>query len=179
MFVAARPLATRVAAAAVRRPLPVAQFHAAPRVLAEAEGSSDGNDSLLLTFAVPDKAIVDRQAVSRVTVPGRAGTYGIQRRSPPTLSELRPGIVDVEFEGKSESERYFIPGGFAFTHANNTVDVSAPEAVRLDDIDLDLLRQKSEEARLKQEAAAPGSREEAEAKVASEVYKALQFATGA
>ena len=52
------------------------------------------------------------------------------------LSELRPGVVHVEMEDGA-SEKYFIPGGFAFTHANGTLDISAPEGCKLDDIDVE------------------------------------------
>lgn len=55
------------------------------------------------------------------------------------LSELRPGVVLVETEDGA-SEKYFIPGGFAFTHANGTLDISAPEGCKLDDIDVDAFK---------------------------------------
>ncbi len=70
-------------------------------------------------------------------------------------------------------EEVFVPGGFAFKHANNTMDVSAPEAVKLEHVDADALRAANAEAVKKLAGAAAGSREATEAKIALEVYGAL------
>lgn len=154
-------------------------FHVTARALAdEAAEAAAGSDELRLTLAVPDKALVDKREVSRVTVPGRAGTYGIQKKSPPSLSELRPGVVDVDFGGKEDNVKYFIPGGFAFTHADNTVDVSAPECVLLDEIDADMVRTKSDELKAIRDANTAGSREHTEAVIGLEVYKGIGHALG-
>eukprot|EP00500_Bicosoecida_sp_ms1_P009805 CAMPEP_0203823840 /NCGR_PEP_ID=MMETSP0115-20131106/50227_1 /ASSEMBLY_ACC=CAM_ASM_000227 /TAXON_ID=33651 /ORGANISM="Bicosoecid sp, Strain ms1" /LENGTH=185 /DNA_ID=CAMNT_0050732873 /DNA_START=49 /DNA_END=606 /DNA_ORIENTATION=- len=182
MAVAGRVAARWVRAApAVRAPVLARRSIATTRAALaeeaeEAHANVDGD--MLLTFAVPDKALVQKRAIFRVTVPGRAGTFGIQKRSPPMLAELRPGVVDVDFDGKGDSVQYFVPGGFAFTHADNTVDVSAPEAVLLEDIDADLVRSEAEKAKQAKDAAASGSPEEAKAAIASEVYKALGHALG-
>lgn len=163
----------RAPAALARRP-----FHVTSAALAEEAGDSLGDGEMRLNFSVPAHSIIANKPVFRVTVPGRAGTYGIQARSPASLSELRPGVVDVEFAGKDENVKYFIPGGFAFTHGDNSVDVSAPDAFLLEDIDADLVRSKAEELRQARDNAADGSFEEAEAKVGLEVYKALSHELG-
>jgi hypothetical protein len=71
------------------------------------------------------------------------------------------------------SPQVFIPGGFAFKHANNTMDISAPEAVKLEDIDVDALRAANSEAAKRLAAAGAGTRDAAEARAALEVYSAL------
>lgn len=73
---------------------------------------------LTLTLAVPARALVHKKAVKRVTLPGRGGTFGLEKNSPTMVSELRPGIVRVD-NLDNTIEEYFIPGGFAFKHANN------------------------------------------------------------
>lgn len=174
-------LASRVALRMLRAPsvAPVARrtVHTTRAALAE-DVEDAASSEMLLTLAVPDKALVEKRPIFRVTVPGRAGTFGIQKRSPAMISELRPGVVDVDFDGKGDSVKYFVPGGFAFTHPDNRCDISAPEAVLLEDIDADLVRTKAEEARQAKDAATSGSKEEAQAAIALEVYKGIGHAVG-
>ena len=132
-------------------------------------------EQLTLNFAIPHRAIVNKKEVKSVTIPGRDGAMGLERNSPPIVSELKPGVVRVDFLDNS-SEEVFIPGGFAFKHANNMIDVSAPEAVKLEHVDVDALRARNAEAVQKLAAAAAGSKEAAEAKIVLEVYNALSKA---
>ena len=106
-----------------------------------------------------------------MTVPGRDGALGIQKNSPPLLTELKPGVVRVDFNDNSASQEFFVPGGFAFKHANNVVDVSAPEGVKLDSVDQDALRAANAEATKALAAATLGSKAHAEAKIQLELYK--------
>jgi len=104
------------------------------RVLAEAEPVTNVSAELRLNLAVPARALLDGVDVERVTLPGRAGRFGVEKSSPAMLAELRPGVVNViHIDGRSED--FFVPGGFAFVHGDNRIDVSTPEGVRLDDID--------------------------------------------
>ena len=88
------------------------------------------------------------------------------------LSELRPGLVRVDHLDNTVEE-YFIPGGFAFKHASNVLDISSPESAALENIDADALRAANSEATKKRDAAAAGSREYVEAALALEVFKSL------
>lgn len=65
-------------------------------------------EDLKFSFAVPARVLVDNKSVVRVTLPGRGGTLGVERNMPPTVAELRPGVVLVEFE-KGEKEEFFVP----------------------------------------------------------------------
>jgi F0F1-type ATP synthase epsilon subunit len=127
---------------------------------------------LTLNFAVPDRALVNKKEVKRVTVPGRDGALGLERNSPALLTEMRPGVIRVDFMDNS-SEEFFVPGGFAFKHANNQMDISAPEGVKLEHIDLDALRAANADAIKKREAATAGSKEQAEAKITLDLYRIL------
>ena len=124
-----------------------------------------------MNFAIPHRAIVNKKEVKRVTVPGREGALGIERNSPPLLTELKPGVVRVDFNDSTASEEYFVPGGFAFKHANNVMDVSAPEGVKLDSVDPDALRAANAEATKALAAATPNSKAQAEAKIQLELFK--------
>lgn len=149
-------------------------FRTSARALAEASPAAPAaaGVELVLNLAVPSKALVSKKAVLRVTLPGRGGTFGLEKNSPPVLAELRPGVVRVDHLD-STIEEHFVPGGFAFKHANNVIDVSAPESVALDQIDVDALRAANIEATKKRDGAAAGTKEYAEAVLALEVYKAL------
>ena len=126
---------------------------------------------LTLNFAIPHRSIVNKKEVKRVTVPGRDGALGIEKNSPPLLTELKPGVVRVDYNDSTASEEYFVPGGFAFKHANNVMDVSAPEGVKLDSVDADALRAANAEATKALAAATMGSKAHAEAKIQLELFK--------
>lgn len=148
-----------------------ARVHAGRPLRAEAAAASSPSE-LTVNVAAPEGALVKGKVVTRVTLPGRAGVFGIEKNSPPMLSELRPGIIRVDHVDGS-SEEFFVPGGFAFKHKRNHMDVSIPEAAKLDQIDVDALRAANAAATKSKDAAAAGSKEFAEAVLALEVYKVL------
>lgn len=109
-------------------------FSTTGRVLAEAEAAAAEATELRLNLAVPARALISGAEVARVTLPGRAGRFGVEKSSPSMLAELRPGVVNViHLDGRSED--FFVPGGFAFVHGDNRIDVSTPEGVRVEDLD--------------------------------------------
>ena len=173
------PAAARFAGL-VARPLARAlHASAAARKAEAAAGAVTGKlEQLTLNFAIPHRAIVNRKEVKSVTIPGRDGAMGLERSSPPIVAELKPGVVRVDFLDNS-TEEVFIPGGFAFKHANNMIYVSAPEAVKLEHVDVEALRARNAEAAQKLAGAAAGSKEAAEAKIVLEVYNALSKAVKA
>ena len=65
-------------------------------------------EELHLNFAVASRTLVKNRVVTRVTLPGRGGTFGVEKNMPPTVAELRPGVVLVEYE-KGEKEEFFVP----------------------------------------------------------------------
>jgi len=155
----------------------VRSFHVARPALAEAAkpaaaGAGVVAAELTVTLALPHRSLVAKKEVKRITLPGREGVFGVEKNSPPSVSELAPGLVRVDFLDNT-SEEYFISGGFSFKHPNNFMDVSTTEGVKLDQIDVDALRAANAEAIKKRDAAAAGSREQAEAKVQAEVFRKL------
>jgi hypothetical protein len=78
---------------------------------AEAAGSSQ----LQLNFSTPHTPIHVKKSVSQVLLPGSDGEYGVTAGHSPIISELKPGIVTVIHTG-GETEKFFVPGGFALTH---------------------------------------------------------------
>lgn len=127
---------------------------------------------LQLNFAIPHRPLVNKKEIKRVTVPGRDGVLGIERNTPAMLTEMQPGVVRVDYMDNS-TEEFFVPGGFTFKHPNNTIDISAPDGVKLESIDVEALRAANKAAAGKVASAAAGSKEGAEARVQQEVFKAL------
>lgn len=148
---------------------------AARAAAAPASATSAVLPELTLSLALPHRSLVAKKEVKRVTLPGRDGALGLEKNSPPLLTELQPGVVRVDFLDNTAVE-FFVPGGFAFKHANNSCDVSAPEGVKLDQIDTDALRAAAAEATKELAAAPAGSKAAAEAKLGLEVYKSLSSA---
>eukprot|EP01035_Chromulina_nebulosa_P019377 gene19377-25244_t len=90
------------------------------KLLAEATSnpSTNANNQLVLNFTTPHAPIYSKKIVDKVIVPGEAGDYGITALHSPIISQLAPGVVTI-INLNGESEQFFIPGGFAITHANS------------------------------------------------------------
>ena len=87
-------------------------------------------------------------------------------------------MVQILHSKGSEPEKYFVSGGFAFTHADSSTDISAVEAVKLDDIDSDAARKGLADYKAQMDAAATGSIERAQAQISYEVHQAMCSALG-
>lgn len=59
----------------------------------------------------PERLLVSEE-VKQVLVPGAEGDFTVLARHAPMLSTLRPGLLDIGFDG-NRTQRYFIRGGFA------------------------------------------------------------------
>eukprot|EP00595_Chromulina_sp_UTEXLB2642_P001442 CAMPEP_0196765398 /NCGR_PEP_ID=MMETSP1095-20130614/8576_1 /TAXON_ID=96789 ORGANISM="Chromulina nebulosa, Strain UTEXLB2642" /NCGR_SAMPLE_ID=MMETSP1095 /ASSEMBLY_ACC=CAM_ASM_000446 /LENGTH=152 /DNA_ID=CAMNT_0042123363 /DNA_START=89 /DNA_END=547 /DNA_ORIENTATION=+ len=106
------------------------------KLLAEAttSTSTSANNQLVLNFTTPHAPVYSNKIVDKVIVPGEAGDYGITALHSPIISQLAPGVVTI-INLNGETEQFFIPGGFAITHANSVTDLSTPEAFPLSDFD--------------------------------------------
>ena len=62
----------------------------------------------------------------QVIIPGADGMFGVLPGHVPTISELKPGVVEVT-TAPGEVEKYFISSGFCFAHADSTLDVCGIE----------------------------------------------------
>mmetsp|Transcript_15758 Transcript_15758/g.43602 ORF Transcript_15758/g.43602 Transcript_15758/m.43602 type:complete len:170 (+) Transcript_15758:118-627(+) len=133
--------------------------------------------SVSLNFSVPYESIYKGTAVEQVIIPGTEGEYGVTAGHVPYVAQMKPGILTVMFDS-SESEKYFVAGGYAVTHANSVTDVVCVEAVKVDDLDASAVSANYEKAKSSAAAAAAGSQEEAEAQIDMEVNKTMGAALG-
>ena len=107
-----------------------------------------------------------------VVLPGVDGYFGLKANHVPLISQLTPGIV--ELQNGTEVEKFFISGGFAFVHPNGVADICVLEAATLDQVDPAAVK-----AALAAASSAAGQgdeNEQAAARAAVELYAALDAA---
>ncbi|GAA6063753.1 hypothetical protein JCM10212_005711, partial [Sporobolomyces blumeae] len=93
----------------------------------------------------------------------------------PSIESLKPGVLEVIEGSSNEAKKWFVSGGFANVHPNNTLTVNAVEAYPLDAFSPEAIRSGLAEAQ--RVAGGSGSEEEkAEAAIEVQVYEALQAA---
>lgn len=131
-----------------------------------------------LNFATPSEPLFDAEEIDLVQIPGITGEYGITAGHTPIISELKPGVVAIYADQDGEPENYFVSGGFAFTHANSVTDITAIEAVKVEDIDEDAARSGLASFKSAMDSATPETREHAEAQVGFECHEAMCEALG-
>lgn len=78
-------------------------------------------------------------AVKSVLIPAHTGAMVVLSRHIPTIAQLKPGVVAVTKE-EGEVEKFFVSGGYAFVHPDNTCSVNAVEAIPLNDLDAEAAR---------------------------------------
>ena len=59
-------------------------------------------------------------------IPGADGMFGVLPGHVPTISELKPGVLEVT-TAPGEIQKYFISSGFAFAYADSILDVCGIE----------------------------------------------------
>eukprot|EP00892_Ulva_mutabilis_P003817 jgi/Ulvmu1/1807/UM119_0025.1 len=133
---------------------------------------------LKLTFALPHQVLMSNAEVDLALLPAVSGDFGVMPGHVPTIAELRPGIVAVHKDLDKDVEKYFVSGGFAFAHADSSVEITAVEATKLEDLDPSVVKAGLAEytARL---ASASGKNDDMEAAIAQigiEVYSAMDAA---
>jgi len=129
---------------------------------------------------VPHLAIHKAKPFGLVTLPGVVGEFGITAGHTPIVAELKSGLVKLfNNQGDAEAvEQYFVSGGFAALHQNNSADVTVVECVKLADLDPEAARKGRSDAKTRMDAATPDSLERAEAQINYEVYSAMCSALG-
>jgi len=150
------------------------------RAAMSAEAAAALATSVTLNFSVPSESIYSKASVYQVIVPGVEGEYGVSAGHVPYVAQLKPGVLQiVHDEGASgETEKYFVPGGYAITHPDSVTDIVCPEAVKLDDLDSSAVQSQFEAAKAAYGAASAGSVEQAEAQIDMEVNRAMGLALG-
>jgi F-type H+-transporting ATPase subunit delta len=94
-----------------------------------------------LNFFVPHEVIASGVKVDIVEVPTATGYFGIKSGHVPTIAQLAPGVVTVHpAPGEKEFKKYFVSSGFAFCQGSS-VDICAVEAVPVEQLDADAVRE--------------------------------------
>lgn len=75
-------------------------------------------DKMKFALVSPERQLAEGEA-DLVTVPGMAGDMGVMAGHTPVLTTLRPGFVTVS--NGSETQEYFVTGGFAEVTAESVV----------------------------------------------------------
>ncbi|EGC31922.1 hypothetical protein DICPUDRAFT_92704 [Dictyostelium purpureum] len=90
----------------------------------------------LLTFSLlsPHQTIYKDKKAQLVTLPGAKGVFGIAKNHVPKISELKPGIVQINHEN-GDLEKFFVSGGFAFVNPDASCYINVIEAVPVDQLD--------------------------------------------
>jgi len=158
-----------------------AALHTSAALRADAAAApAAGAGKVMLNLSVPHLAIHKAKPFGLVTLPGVVGEFGITAGHTPIVAELKSGLVKLfNNQGDTEAvEQYFVSGGFAALHQNNSADVTVVECVKLSDLDPEAARKGRSDAKARMEAASPDSLERAEAQINYEVYSAMCSALG-
>eukprot|EP00976_Prorocentrum_cordatum_P003751 73357-Prorocentrum_minimum.AAC.6 len=97
-------------------------------------------EKLTFNFYMPHKTIYDAEKVDMVLVPATAGDFGVLPGHVPTVAQLKPGVMSVHKDDK-DIVKYFVSSGFAFVHADSSAEVCAVEAVELDHLDPQVVKE--------------------------------------
>lgn len=153
-------------------------FHSSKLVCAD-EAAAVASGDMVLNFSLPHEPIYAGKAVNLVIIPGASGEYGVTAGHTPAIAQLKAGVVEIHHEADDKDpEKFFVSGGFALTHANSVTDISAVEAVKLDDIDGAAAAAGLAESQAAFDSAAEGTAEKAEAQIGVETYQAMISAIG-
>jgi F-type H+-transporting ATPase subunit delta len=95
---------------------------------------------LTCSLTTPQYSILHNITVKSVLIPASSGAMVVLSRHIPTIAQLKPGVVSVTKEDGTDLEKYFVSGGYAFVHPDNTCSVNAVEAIPLGDLDAEAAR---------------------------------------
>ena len=152
-------------------------FHGA-RALRMAEPAEGAAAHVLLNLGSPAGNVYNEEPVALVNVPGMAGEYGIAASMAATISELKPGTIEVFKNEGDEPVKFFVPAGMVITHENSITDVAVADLVKLDELDASAAQSAYAEAKRTFESAEEGSREQAVAQIEMDVFEAVCTASG-
>ena len=87
--------------------------------------------ALLPRVRAPERAFVQ---VDSVTVPAESGDMGVLPGHMPSVARLRPGVMTVNTTD-SDIKKYFVASGYVMVHPTSVADVTAIEAVPVEQLD--------------------------------------------
>ncbi|KAI5476981.1 ATP synthase F1, epsilon subunit [Pseudohyphozyma bogoriensis] len=135
-----------------------------------------------LALTLPHQTIFKSTAVKQVNIAAESGDMvrlgaGSLANHIASIESLKPGVLEV-IEQNGDSKKWFVSGGFANVHANNTLTVNAVEAYPLEAFSVEAIRSGLAEAQ--RVVSGNGDEvEKAEAAIEVSVFEALQAAVKA
>ncbi|KAG8902500.1 delta subunit of the central stalk of mitochondrial F1F0 ATP synthase, atp16 [Tulasnella sp. 403] len=139
-------------------------------------GYAEAADKIKLSLVLPHQALYNSQDVVQVNISAATGDMGILANHAPSIEPLRPGLLEV-IESTGTSKKFFVSGGFATVHANNSLTINAIEGAPLEDFSAEAVRANLADAQ--RTLASNGTEaEKAEARIEADVYESLQYALG-
>eukprot|EP01084_Bolivina_argentea_P274390 467686_1 len=149
-------------------------LQAASRLMSTQEEAAQ---QLTLNFCLPHSPIYHKKTVDQVIIPGAAGEFGVTANHSLIVSELQPGVLQILHTGNPVPEKFFVSAGFALNHSGNVCDITAIEAVPVDQIDAEAVKETYTRAG-QALAAASDDVAKAEAQIELDTAKAMGHACG-
>lgn len=128
--------------------------------------------ALLPRVRAPERAFVQ---VDSVTVPAESGDMGVLPGHMPSVARLRPGVMTINTTD-SDIKKYFVASGYVMVHPTSVADVTAIEAVPVEQLDAEAAKKGLDEAKSAL-AGAQTDLEKAEAQIGVDVYTSMVAAT--
>jgi F-type H+-transporting ATPase subunit delta len=94
------------------------------------------NARSLFSLTTPQYSIHFNVSVKSVQIPAHTGAMVVLSKHIPTIAQLKPGVVTVTKVDGVE-EKYFVSGGYAFMHPDNSCSVNTVEAIPLSELDVE------------------------------------------
>ncbi|KAG8863496.1 delta subunit of the central stalk of mitochondrial F1F0 ATP synthase, atp16 [Tulasnella sp. 330] len=139
-------------------------------------GYAEAADKIKLSLVLPHEALYSSQDVVQVNISAVTGDMGILANHAPTIEPLRAGLLEV-IESAGASKKFYISGGFATVHANNSLTINIVEGAPLDQFSAEAVRAGLADAQ-KVLSGSGSEADKAEARIEADVYESLQYALG-
>merc|ERR1712122_123547 len=104
-----------------------------------------------------------------------SGSFGILPNHVPLLAVLKPVVITV-LEDDASSKKFFVSSGSITINDDSSVQILAEEAVPVESLDANAIREGAAAAVSAVSAAGTDEKAKAEAEIALETYEALQKA---
>ena len=101
---------------------------------------------ITLNFTTPAGPVLPRSPVHMFEVSTIEGDMGVIADHSPFIGELRPGVVKVFTEPGADAKKWFVPGGFMVIKNDSQADITASEAIPVEELDADVARKTLEQA---------------------------------
>lgn len=100
-------------------------------------------EKLKFELVSPEKVVMSEQ-VDMVSVPGTEGEFGVFAGHAPVMTGIRPGMVDVTVDDKT-NRRIFVRGGFAEITAQG-LTILSEQAIPIEELNRDVMGQQIKNA---------------------------------